>query len=200
MTDLTIPDGMQTLAILLMDESGSMQRFGAAPIDAIDRWFAEQRAAPHVATTAAAVMTFADSLRIRIPIAPIRSARRFRGYQPDGRTRLFASARDVFQGLRKEPRLRGTLPGRVVIAVFTDGKDNCSSEHSVQVLRRLSADARADGWTLLTFGFGVDARAIARSMGFPHDDAHAQTLEATAASLHRAVEYSSRVTSRPVSS
>jgi len=190
MSDLTIPPGITTIALLVMDESGSMERFGAAPIQAIERLLAEQRASPFAATTAVGVMTFAETLRVRISIVGVRATSDLPHYEPDGRTKLFACLRDLIAPLRGL-----ALPKEVVVATFTDGEDNRSSGESLLELRRHAADARADGWTFLTFGFGVDAAELARTMGFPDDPAHARTMGASAASVHRSVEYASRITS-----
>jgi hypothetical protein len=194
MADLLVPEtplgDVQTLGVLVVDESGSMGRYGDAPPRALEGYLADLREGPDAAATAATIVTFSSEPRVRIPLCPVRATPRFVPWQPEGGTRLYGAVYDVLASLL----LRRSAFANAVVAVFTDGEDNRSSEKRRLALVELAKEAQRAGWTLLTFGIGIDAAAVARAMGFPDDAAHAKTIPAQAEAIAESIRCSSHIT------
>lgn len=190
---LALPDGssFSTLGAIVMDESTSMRRFGATPLSALEGYLDDLRGSPDAATTAATIVTFSDAPRVRLPPTRVVSTPRFLEWSPTRGTRLYGSVYDVLASLLAH---RGAFRGAVV-SVLTDGEDNGSSDRRRRALVVLAGEARALGWELLTFGIGVDARAIAQAMGFPDDPAHARTVAAEARAVADSIRCTTQVTS-----
>ena len=65
MADLLVPEmplgDVQTLGVLVVDESGSMGRYGDAPPRALEAYLADLREGPDAAITAATIVTFSSA-------------------------------------------------------------------------------------------------------------------------------------------
>ncbi len=179
-----------TLGLLVMDESGSMERFGAAPLEAVEGYVRGLQTGPEASRIAAAIVTFSSHGRVRVPATPARHFPSGFPYLPDGGTRLYGTVRDALAAALEQ---RPASITEVVMAVFTDGEDNRSSERTRQELVELAASAQQAGFVLLTFGIGIDGVAIARNMGFPIE--HARSVPATRRAVVESMRYSSDVTS-----
>jgi hypothetical protein len=190
---LAKPDDLgpiETIGVIVMDESGSMARFGDTPPSAIEAYLAELRASPDAPGMAASIVTFSSAPRVRVPLCPVAATPRRIDWHPGSGTRLYGSAHDVLASL-----LAHRAGFRMaVVTVLTDGEDNRSSEARRLALVGLAAQARALGWELLTFGVGVDAGSIARAMGFPDDPAHARSVDAVEEEVARSIRCSSQLT------
>lgn len=191
-----------TLAILVMDESGSMERYGDAPRRALNRYLQGLRESPVADHTAVMLATFSRSLRSDAGLLFAHEHPNFDAYLPDDQTRLYASVRDILRPLMAElksgvrpPHRHGARELRwhrrvdVLLAVYTDGEDNLSTRGDRVELTELAGRALKRGWQLLTFGYGVDAKRIAKKMGFPHSADHARTMIADERSIHQSMAF-----------
>jgi hypothetical protein len=189
---LTLPQAprFSTLGAIIMDESGSMARFGTTPSDSLGEYLDDLRESPDAPAMGATIVTFSSSARVRLEPTPVPSAPRKLDYGPSGGTRLYGTTLDVLASLLNHRRSFHLA----VVTVITDGEDNRSQESERLRLVELSGEARALGWELLVFGLGVDARAIARRMGFSEDPERARTVAAVADEIRTSVSRSSHVT------
>ncbi len=194
MHDLLRPESVapcSTLSVIVMDASTSMRRFGSTPVDSLHEYVRDLAAGPTAASIAAGVVTFSSEPRVCVPVTPVRAFPRPIDYVTSAGTRLYGATRDVLRAL-----LASEAPQvpNVIVAVFTDGEDNASSERTRIQLVELAGVAQRRGFTLLTFGIGVDGRRIAERMGFPFEREAARSAEATSESIVESVRATTRIT------
>ena len=181
-----------TFEATLLDASGSMRDYHAAPRDAYAAVIASYRQSERSDRIIVSLDTFNDTMRTEIEPCLVGLARVPEMIRTDGKTLLYHTV------LRK---LEDWLPSyhravaaghhaNVKIVVYTDGRDNLSTDHDWRMLRQLAAEARRAEWGLYVNAFGLDASVIARSMGFPDDPEHAVTMSATVESIHSATSRS----------
>jgi len=172
-----------TLSVMILDRSGSMAKFGKAPIQAVNSHLAGIKDAPPGSQQFCSVVSFADHMRVEIPLGHALQIRPMERFNAGGNTLLWETVDAVLGNLlsfigKLDPQLQKRL--KVTVGVISDGEDNRSSKrYYPERLRETSANAQAMGWELLVFGIGVDAESLARDMGFPTDKASAHTFEAT---------------------
>ncbi len=173
-----------TIAVSILDESGSMEEYGNTPPEAMDAHHEALRKCDDGRQYLCAVITFASDNEVKIPLMPVEDFGMLEGYRPHAMTLLWETVNKTINDLLNFYRSR--IPTelrddtRVVIGVFSDGDDN-ESDKSLQpeALQAIAAEAQSLGWELLTFGIGIDAKELAKGMGFPTDDEHAVTVVAT---------------------
>lgn len=185
--DQIISSRTLTVATLVMDASMSMRRFQNAPRDALNEFIQDCRRSPVASDIAVQIVTFAAAMFQALPLTKVDAAPSIDHIQNSPGTRLYATVRDVMISLADDPRMRKIDRLNHVFAVFTDGEDVLSTEEDRLQLCQLATFVARRGWDLLTFGFGVDARHIARQMGFPTDANHAKTVAADVQSVSAVV-------------
>lgn len=177
-----------TVSLMILDGSQSMQKFKEAPKEAVEGHIKKLRDDP-TRYYLCSVVGFADNSYVIVPLKPVDEIEGIK-YEPDGNTLLWKTVGDVLEQLLKfyTSQVRGLQEHlKVVVGVFSDGGDNRSPEGYLIHLKYLSEQALSYGWELMTFGIGIDAEALAESMGFPTDPDHAVTVEATEEGLHESV-------------
>lgn len=194
MNELLRPESVApctTLAVIVMDASTSMRRFGSTPVDALEDYVRDLATSPASGAIAAGVVTFSSEPRVCVPVTPVRVFPRRIDYVTSMGTRLYGATRDVLRTL-----LASDAPQvpNVIVAVFTDGEDNASSERTRIQLVELAGVAQRRDFTLLTFGIGVDGRRIAERMGFPFEREAARSAEATSEGIVQSVRATTRIT------
>lgn len=180
-----------TLSVIVMDRSGSMGRFREAPQAAMNGHIANLQKQENAPRTSAVIVSFADDARIETPHAPLSAIRQLTGYKPEGMTRLHWTIADVLRALipvSQRPELQGRL--EVVVAVFTDGKDDPATDPSE--LRSLALEAQMIGFKLMFIGIGVDVKKKAPEIGFPLDLAF--TVAASAEGISSSMARVTRIT------
>jgi hypothetical protein len=178
-----------TISVLILDSSESMLKYGDAPRTALEghiNALREQTDRNYLC----AVVGFHDYAYVIVPLTPVGEIEGIGEYSPDHLTLLWETVAAVLQQLldlfEKQPRVVMEQL-RVVVGVFSDGGDNRSREGADSHVRQLARKALLYGWTLNTFGIGIDAAALADKMGFPTNPSHAQTVEATETGVHESV-------------
>lgn len=176
-----------TMSIVVLDESGSMAKYGNAPTDAVNGYLRGLLDSPDPNQYFCAVVTFSDTMRVRIPLTLVTPDTRMTDYQPDGMTLLWGTVYQVLTSTlswyRATPQIADRCP-RVVIGVISDGDDNKSDQTRFpQAIREVVPQVLGLGWNLLTFGIGISGVRLAEEMGFPTDSSHAFDFAAAAASL-----------------
>ncbi len=173
-----------TIFGLVMDRSGSMQRFGDAPEKAINDHIVSLQADPNAGNAIGFVIAFADDVELPIPPQPLAGMPRLTGYSPTGSaTRLYGTVLTALKEmleLQSKAQSKGADTG-LILTVFTDGQDNASTEEERVELCELSGQALEKGLDLLVVGIGTPGEDIALKMGFPPKCA--VTIEAQAAAI-----------------
>ncbi len=181
-------DDWLTFEATLLDASGSMREYRSAPRDAYAAAIASYRESSRGDRIVVSLDTFNNTSRSLISPCLASLAHVPEVIRTDGNTLLFQTV------LKK---LEDWLPAyhraveagnhaNVKIVVYTDGRDNLSTDLDWQMLQQRAAEARQAEWGLYVNAFGLDAAVIARSMGFPDDPEHAVTMSATVESIHSA--------------
>jgi hypothetical protein len=180
-----------TIAMMIVDRSGSMDRFGDAPQDAINAYIDSLRESGQ--NFFCGVTSFADTAHVEIPLTAVGAIEKFDGYHPDGCTLLYATVQEALKECLslKQKMSADNRPLRVIIGVFSDGQDNRSPEGCQSTLKHFSEQAIEAGFELLTFGIGISGNDLAESLGFPTD--RAETVEATKEGIHQASECMTRM-------
>jgi Mg-chelatase subunit ChlD len=154
-----------TLAVTLIDRSGSMQPFAEDLKGSFATYVSDLKSSPEAEQIVLAVGSFSGR-QSRPEIKPT-SLGLVTGLPPmrfEGETPLYSAvalALDELLAHPTDPRLK------VVLNVLTDGDDTSSRPQDLEWLRMgLVPAALRRGFKLSVVGFGIDGEHIAREMGF----------------------------------
>lgn len=192
------------ITCLLMDRSGSMERFGDVPLRAMREHVRKlsdlgSHQCPDViinvfdmAMDSLVPMTRAWPSPPRIPSFPTGGGSRIHGSVLD----TLSSLIDMFLCFQERGRIRP-----VSLVVFTDGEDTSDPPGKyLEKLHSLTEYAVAAGFQLIAVGIGRDGRTLAEELGFPPYLAMTvhptglDILKSANAMTHSVVE---RITERP---
>ena len=156
----------------ILDRSGSMQPMQEPAVAAFNDFVKSQLDVPGDARLT--LIQFDDAYEVPVASMPIQEVPQLTAatYTPRGSTALFdAIGRTIKETDRRISALPATdKPGKVILAIFTDGEENASQEYSskhISDLIRLYRDEKS--WEFLFLAANQDAIASAKSM---HMDAH----------------------------
>jgi hypothetical protein len=156
----------------ILDRSGSMEPMQEPAVAAFNAFVKAQLDVPGDARLT--LIQFDDAYEVPIAACPVQDVRELTAatYTPRGMTALLdAIGRTVKDIDRRLSALPDTdKPGKVILAIFTDGHENASHEYSakhISDLIRLYRDEK--GWEFIFLAANQDAIASADAM---HMDAH----------------------------
>jgi hypothetical protein len=158
----------------VLDRSGSMGSMTEPAIAGFNQFLAEQRKAPgHARLT---LVLFDDEYLVPCQSLPLEEIVELdtTSYVPRGMTALLdAIGRTIVQlGRQLEATPEAKRPGQVIVAIFTDGYENASSEFSLKKISKMIRHQQEKyGWEFLFLGANQDAIATAVQMGIDHDKA-----------------------------
>lgn len=164
----------------ILDRSGSMSSLAESAIDGFNCFLGDQLSAPGEANLS--LILFDDQYLTpykRVPILEVPNLTTAI-YEPRGTTALLdAIGRTVHELGEKLSQLpEHERPGQVIIAIFTDGYENASTQYTLQAINKLITHQREKyQWQFLFLGANQDAIATASGMGIAAEDA--ATFEAT---------------------
>ena len=151
----------------ILDRSGSMQPMQEPAVAAFNDFIKSQLDVPGAARLT--LVQFDDAYEVPVAAMPIQDVPQLTAatYTPRGRTALFdAIGRTIKE---TDHRIRALpdadKPGKVILAIFTDGMENASQEYSLKHigdLIRLYRDQK--GWEFLFLAANQDAMATAATM------------------------------------
>ena len=158
----------------ILDRSGSMEPMAEPAITGFNEFLAEQRKAPGQARLT--LVLFDDEYLVPCRGIPLSEVAELNAatYVPRGMTALLdAIGRTIDELGRKlaatpEPE----RPGKVIVAIFTDGMENASSDFSLQKISKVIKHQKDKyGWEFLFLGANQDAIATAAQIGIDRDKA-----------------------------
>jgi hypothetical protein len=179
----------------ILDRSGSMQPMQEPAVAAFNDFIKSQLDVPGDARLT--LIQFDDAYEVPIAACPVQDIPQLTAatYTPRGMTALLdAIGRTIKDIDRRLSALPDTeKPGKVILAIFTDGHENASREYTlkhISDLIRLYRDEK--GWEFLFLAANQDAIASAGAM---HMDAHlsanvsfsVQGLKSTGSAMARKV-------------
>lgn len=151
----------------ILDRSGSMQPMQEPAVAAFNDFIKSQLDVPGDARLT--LVQFDDAYEVSVSVVPIQNVPQLTAaaYTPRGSTALFdAIGRAIKDTDRRISALpEQARPGKVILAIFTDGMENASQEYTlkhISDLIRLYRDQK--GWEFLFLAANQDAIATAASM------------------------------------
>lgn len=85
--------------------------------------------------------------------------------EPDGNTALYDAVARVIIDTEKEIEAMEKKPGKVVVAIMTDGQENSSIEYNFEHCKALIKRKKADGWEIIFLAGTMEAVAFGKSSG-----------------------------------
>lgn len=151
----------------ILDRSGSMQPMREPAITAFNHFIKTQLDVPGDARLT--LIQFDDAYEVPVSATPIQDVPQLTAatYSPRGSTALLdAIGRTIAEMDRRIQALQDThKPGKVIVAVFTDGEENASREYSLDQIGDLIRQYRDQkGWEFIFLAANQDAIATASSM------------------------------------
>ena len=156
-----------TEIVFILDRSGSMQGMVESAISGFNRLLREQQQVPgHARFT---LVLFDDQYELPFHSVPIAEVVELdtATYIPRGGTALLdAIGRTIDElGHQLAATPETERPGQVIIAVLTDGEENCSKHHTWEsVAKRIRHQTEKYHWQFLFLGANQDAIATAGRM------------------------------------
>jgi len=178
---MTDPD--YTHLALIVDRSGSMQRIVTDMNGAIEHLVKDQESVP--GRISIDVTTFDDTVEFVgrdltpqgvLELAPL--------VVPRGMTALYDAIGKTVVALGEHLAKMDdvTRPGKVLVAIVTDGLENSSKDWALPALNELITQQREQyGWEFTFLGANMDAIAVAGDMGIPRGSS--MTYNTTAAGV-----------------
>jgi hypothetical protein len=151
----------------ILDRSGSMQPMQEPAVAAFNDFIKSQLDVPGDARLS--LIQFDDAYEVPVAAKPIQDVPQLTAatYTPRGSTALLDA---IGRTIKETDRRIATLldadkPGKVILAIFTDGEENASQEYTIKHigdLIRLYRDQK--GWEFLFLAANQDAMATAATM------------------------------------
>ncbi|MDF1826625.1 MAG: VWA domain-containing protein [Verrucomicrobiales bacterium] len=158
----------------ILDRSGSMNRMVKPAITGFNQFLAQQQEAPGEARLS--LVLFNDRIRAPFLSTPLEEVTKLDrdSYIPRGGTALLDAIGTTVTHIGK--RLANTpeaeRPGQVVVAIFTDGRENSSRKYDRnQIARMIRHQQEKYSWKFLFLAANQDAIAEAAQLGIAPEDA-----------------------------
>jgi uncharacterized protein YegL len=159
-----------TEIIVVIDKSGSMASYRNSTIEGINKFLKDQREAPGEAKVT--IVLFDTKTKVLVNGKDINDVRDLTtdSYFPDGGTALYdalgSTMAKVGERLAKTPE--ENRPGRVLVAVLTDGEENSSKEYNRKaVFDAIKVQEQTYSWTFIFLAAGMGAFGEAQNLGIP---------------------------------
>lgn len=179
-----------TEVLLILDNSSSMVRVTTETIHGINTFLTEQQALEedeNAGTANFSMITFDDSWKVVLDGEWIKETAQFTRseYIPRGATALYDGIGHGCNML--DQRIRGLSeeksPKSVLVAILTDGDENCSEDFTLDLIRdMIKSFTNNHGWTFLFLGVGKSAKISAQDMGIKnaieYDSQHSLSVKA----------------------
>ena len=155
--------------LIILDESGSMQRIYTQALDGANETIQTIRAAQASADDQKQFLTFVtfDSgnqvpVRTIIDTLPITEVKDLTeaDYKPYGGTPLYDAMGQSLTTLERKVQEGDS----VLVTVITDGMENSSREYSGNMVKEMVSRLRTKGWTFVYIGANQDAVEVAKSL------------------------------------
>lgn len=152
--------------VLITDRSGSMLEIQAEAQNGIRFFLKEQAELPGKATLT--LVQFDDRYEVVHDFAPLEAAASYE-LVPRNMTALLDACGNAVTsvGERLAAMPEDERPGRVIVLITTDGKENASREWTRRRVRELVEQQRDYGWQFSYIGANVDAFEEAGALGIP---------------------------------
>ncbi len=172
---------MKTLVTFLLDRSSSMNRVRSDTIDGFNTYVETLQQSSVADDISFNFLQFdsrsIDRIHDDVPIRFVRKLDRST-FVPRGKTPLIDAVAKTISAVErsleagavdKRAPLFCERPTKVVVAILTDGQENCSVEHTWSELTALIKAKLDAGWEFVFLGLSINAYAQGRRMGISVD-------------------------------
>jgi hypothetical protein len=154
----------------LLDRSGSMSVMAPDVVGGFNAFLVNQQAQPGRSRMTLVQFDSTDPFEVLTDALTLQRVRPLseRTFQPRGGTPLWDAVGELVTRAsvrQQQRRVLGKKAEETVIAVYTDGEENQSVRFSGENIRRLIEAKKAEGWTFLFLGAGLDAYAEGGRIG-----------------------------------
>ena len=162
--------------VCIVDRSGSMAAVRSDAVGGFNTFLEEQKKLPGEARLT--LVLFNDSVDVVHLARPIAELEPFdeRSYVPSGSTALLdAVGRTIDKvGQRLAATPEAERPGKVIVAILTDGEENASRKYDLKDVReRIRRQREVYKWEFVFLAANQDAFAEAEKLAIPQADAEA---------------------------
>lgn len=180
-------DQYLTDLVLIVDESGSMDPLAKQTISSFNELLQKQKAASN--KTPSYFLTMPSRHNFRADAAEV-VALNTQNYRPGGCTALYDAVGETIEAVGKDlsDTPESERPGKVVVAIITDGSENASSKYrGKQIKQMITHQEEKYSWDFLFFGANIDAIAVAGDIGI--DDMYAFEIDPTEKGIYEACDF-----------
>lgn len=166
--------------LIILDESGSMQRIKKEAIDSVNETVQTICAAEKKNNDQehfVSLITFNDTVRVIYDCVPAGKVRELTAdaYIPTCNTALYDAMGMSLNALRHKV----TKADRILVTVVTDGYENASREYSGKAIKALVDELKSLGWVFAYIGANQDVEQVAASISITNAMAFQTTSEGT---------------------
>jgi len=157
-----------TAILIILDRSGSMSPLTRDTVGGFNSFLERQKAEPGDAVVT--LVLFNDRYEAVFNVRPITQVEPLttRTYNPSGGTALLdAIGRGVNDlGRKLAGMAEKDRPGKVIVAIMTDGEENASREYTREQVRQMIEEQTSNyNWSFLFLGANIDAFSEAGKIG-----------------------------------
>jgi Mg-chelatase subunit ChlD len=159
----------------ILDRSGSMESIAETAVKAFNELLEQQQKEHEQTPVRMSLVLFNEDCEVPFASTPAPELPRLsiKAYAPDGMTGLLdAIGRTIDEtGARLDPMPEAERPGKVIIAIMTDGLENASKTFNLdQISEKIRHQRDVYKWEFLFLGANQDAIATAARMNIDHHD------------------------------
>ena len=159
----------------ILDQSGSMESIKAGTLEGVNAFLDQQKKENATYPVRFSLTLFSTEVEVRHTSVSISAVLGLdeKTYQPEGGTALLDAIGLTIDNLGK--RLAETpeseRPGKVIVAIMTDGEENSSQQFNwLQISEKIKHQTEVYKWEFLFLGANQDAIATASRMNIDHRD------------------------------
>jgi len=173
--------------IIILDESGSMEKMGKEPIDSINSFIEEQQKVQND-TTRFTLVSFNKDHRTLVDSELLSKVKKldYSSYKPSDMTSLNDAVCSTI-----DDKLGSSNPKNNILLIISDGEENSSTDYTSDELReRVKSVQSEHGWKVIFFGANIDTYKTGNSYNISKIAEYDQTIPGTLQTLCRGVSSS----------
>ena len=161
MSEQTSVENIKQDIIFILDESGSMLSMGIEPVQAVNKFINDQKAAMGDDGATFSLWKFNSDVVKLIDDVLLKDVEEFSDFQPKNMTSLYDAIGHAIDTKKQKSSFNN-----VVCIILTDGMENSSTKYSAANIRSMIKDMEDNhNWKFVYLGANQDAFAIGGTMG-----------------------------------
>lgn len=161
MSEQTSVENIKQDIIFILDESGSMLSMGIEPVQAVNKFINDQKAAMGDDGATFSLWKFNSDVVKLIDDVLLKDVEEFSDFQPKNMTSLYDAIGHAIDTKKQKSSFNN-----VVCIILTDGMENSSTKYSAANIRSMIKDMEDNhNWKFVYLGANQDAFEIGGTMG-----------------------------------